>query len=186
MATRGGADLQIKKLVGRVSTTMRLLTSKDGVLSSCFDKTNENDNVNTSIKDILINNQGIDANKGKLKEHLPLENKFGFCRTFEKITNNLEFHITFKTADSQDIVCIILSGGININFNNFHLFVPIYIPSAETQAMFIEFIKNIYTILFASWYTDRKVVSVGLELQVEIGSARKTNYSKKKFQLIKL
>ena len=29
---------------------MRLMTSKEGVLSSCFDKTNENDNDNTSIK----------------------------------------------------------------------------------------------------------------------------------------
>ena len=42
LATTGGADLEHNKYVGQVSTIMRLLTSRDSDLSSCFDKNGEN------------------------------------------------------------------------------------------------------------------------------------------------
>ena len=53
--------------------------------------------------------------------------------------------------------------------------VPIFIPKAETETMFEESFKNIYTISFDSWYTDRTVVNDGLEFQVHKGSAQKIN-----------
>ena len=51
---------------------------------------------------MLINNHdfvGQEDNKGKIKGQLPLEHIFGFCKTFKKVTKNLGFHITFRTAD---------------------------------------------------------------------------------------
>ena len=98
LSTTGGSDLEHNKYVGQVNTIMRLLTSKDGDLSSCFDKTGESPlDDNNVLKRILINNN-TDANKGRYKGQLALENIFGFCKTFKKITKNLGFHITFKSA----------------------------------------------------------------------------------------
>ena len=47
---------------------------------------------------MLINNH-TDANKGKLKGYLILEDIFGFCKTSKKVTKSLGFHLTFKTND---------------------------------------------------------------------------------------
>ena len=41
LATTGGSENEVKKYVGPVSTIIRVLTSKDGDLSSYFDKINE-------------------------------------------------------------------------------------------------------------------------------------------------
>ena len=85
LTTTGGMDIEDIKYVGQVSTIMRLLTSKDGDLSSYFDKNGEaviNDN--NPLKKVLINNHAVDANKGKIKGHLALEHIFGFCKTFKK------------------------------------------------------------------------------------------------------
>ena len=51
---------------------------------------------------MLINNHQA-ASKGKLKGKLPLEQIFGFCKTFEKITKNLG-NLAFKTANLQDVI----------------------------------------------------------------------------------
>ena len=57
LSTTGGSDLEHKKYVGRVSTIMHLLTTKDADLSSCFDKSGENPlNDNKVLKRILVNN----------------------------------------------------------------------------------------------------------------------------------
>ena len=86
LATTGGSDLEHIKYVGQVSTIMRLLTSKDGDLSSCFDKSGESAlSDNNLLKRILVDNH-TDANKGKNKGKLDLEQIFGLCKTFEKIT----------------------------------------------------------------------------------------------------
>ena len=56
---------------------------------------------------MLIDNHNVagqEVNKGKIKGQLLLENIFGFCKSFTKITKNLGFHIKFKTADLQDII----------------------------------------------------------------------------------
>ena len=74
LSTTGGMDLEDIKNVGQVSTIKRLLTSKDGDLSSYFDKNGESvlDDTNP-LQQILINNHAVEANKGKIKGHLPLE-----------------------------------------------------------------------------------------------------------------
>ena len=43
LTTTGGSDLEHNKYIGQVSRIMRLITSKDGDVSTCFDKTNENE-----------------------------------------------------------------------------------------------------------------------------------------------
>ena len=102
LSTTGDSDLELNKHVGQISTIMRLLTSTDNDLSSCFDKSAENAlNDNNLLKRILINNH-TDANKGKYKRKLEWEPIFGFCKTFKKITKNLGFHVTFETANLQD------------------------------------------------------------------------------------
>ena len=83
---------------------MRLLTTKYSDLSSCFHKSGERalaDNI--LLKQVLINNH-TDVNNRKNKGQLELEHIFGFCNTFKMITKNLGFHLTFKTANLQDII----------------------------------------------------------------------------------
>ena len=73
LSTTGGSELEYTKYLGRVSTIMRLLTSKAGDLSSYYDKNGENafnDN-NVLKKKILVNNHAVEANKGRIKGHLP-------------------------------------------------------------------------------------------------------------------
>ena len=106
-----GSDIEINKFCGQVSTIMRAISNKDGDLVSQFDNINENDipilerlaNLPPQIRDSshqkkLISNH-TDANKGKIKGYLYLKDFFGFCKTFEKVTKKLGFHITFKTND---------------------------------------------------------------------------------------
>ena len=84
---------------------MRALTSKDGDLLSYFENNDElQDGSNkTSLKQMLKNNL-TESNRGNIKGNLPLEHIFGFCKTFEKITKNLGFQLTFRTNDLQDIL----------------------------------------------------------------------------------
>ena len=58
------------------------------------------------------------------------------------------------------------------------MFVPIIIPNTETEVMFKESFKNNYTITYDSWYTERKLSTVGNEIQVDIGSAQHANSPK--------
>ena len=88
LSTTGGSEIEINKYVGPISTIMRVLTSKDGDLISCFDKIDGQIN-NTSLKQRLIDNHATEANKGKIIGQLPLEHIFGFCKTFKKIYKTL-------------------------------------------------------------------------------------------------
>ena len=105
VSTSLGSDIEINKFCGQVSTIMRAISNKDGDLVSQFDNINENDvpvlnrlaDLPDQIRDtpyqkMLINNR-IDANRGKIKGYLFLEDIFGFCKTFKKVTKNLGFHI---------------------------------------------------------------------------------------------
>ena len=96
LSTSLGSDIEINKFCGQVSTIMRAISKKDGDLVSQFDNINENDipvlnrlaDLPVQIRDtlhqkILINNH-TDANKGKIKGYLYLEDIFGFCKTFQK------------------------------------------------------------------------------------------------------
>ena len=81
---------------------------------------------------MLINNH-TDANKGKIKGYLYLEDIFGFCKTFEKVTKKLGFHLMIKTNDSQDFIYTSMTDDKNVTINNLYLYVPNLIPSVETQ-----------------------------------------------------
>ena len=85
---------------------MKTLTTKDGDFLSHFNKNDESQAQiqNTSLKHPPINNQDVAAKKSRIKEQLHLDHIFGFCRTFEKITKQLGFHLTFKTVDLQIII----------------------------------------------------------------------------------
>ena len=133
---------------------MKAMSNKDGDLLSQFDNINENDipilsRINDLLPQIrssphqkmLIDNH-IDANKGKIKGYLYLEDIFGFCKTFKKVTKNLGFHLMLKTNDLQDIIYTSMGDDINVTINDLYLFIPNVIPSVETQLMFNEATQN--------------------------------------------
>ena len=95
-ATTGGMEIEQVKFLGQVSTIMRALSSKDGILLSHFDNIDETENgiIISSLKQLLIDNHTED-NRGKIKGHLLIEHIFGFRKTFKEITKNLCFHLTF-------------------------------------------------------------------------------------------
>ena len=85
LSTTGGSVLEHNKYVGKFSNILRMLTNKDGDLSSYFDKAVEDalDNINI-LKQILINDHNEALNKGETKGQLALEHIFRFSKTFEK------------------------------------------------------------------------------------------------------
>ena len=116
LSTTIGSDIEINKFCGQVSTIMRATSNKDGDLLSQFDNIHENDIpilekladlppqiISTPHRNMLIENH-TDANEGKIKGYLYLEDIFGFCKTFKRVTKNLGFHLTFKTNDLQNII----------------------------------------------------------------------------------
>ena len=103
LTTSIGGDIEINKFCGQISTIMRVISNKDGDLLSQFDNINENDkpilnrlaDLPVQIRDtphqkMLIKND-TDVNKGKIKGYLFLEDIFGFCKTFRKVTKKLDF-----------------------------------------------------------------------------------------------
>ena len=79
--------------------------------------------IDTPHQKMLKNNQ-TDANKGKIKGCLFLEDIFGFCETFKTVIKNLGFHLTFKTNDLQNIKYSSLADDINVTISNLYLCVP--------------------------------------------------------------
>ena len=181
-------DLEHNKYLGQISTIMRLVSSRDGDLLSQFDNINEeigandaatSDNVRqTSLNKMLITNHEA-ANRSKIKGQLPLEQIFGFCKTFKKVTKNLGFRITFKTANLQDIISTTIADAtpVNVTINSLYLFVPFLIPTTETQLSFNESTQNNYRTFFDEWYTERRIVADQI-FQVDIGSAQSVNSPK--------
>ena len=119
---------------------------------------------------MLINNH-IDANRVKIKGYLCLEDIFGFCKTFKKVTKNLGFHISFKTNDLQDIIYTSMIDDINVTTNNLFLYVPNLIPSVETQVMFNEATQNNYKIFYDEWFRERRIISDTIT-ELDIGSSQ--------------
>ena len=181
-------DLELNKYCGQISTFMRFVSSRDGDLLSQFDNINEDVGVNeagtsdsirsTSLHKMLITNHKA-ANRGKIKGQLPLEHILGYCKIFEKVTKNLGFRITFKTANLQNIIYTTIADGtqLDVTINSLYLFVPFLIPNTETQPMFNESIQNNYRICFDEWYTERRIVT-DQTFQVDIGSAQSVNSPK--------
>ena len=183
LSTSIGGDIEINKFCGQISTIMRAISNKDGDLLSQFDNINENDipvlnrlaDLPVQIRDtphqkMLINNH-TDVNKGKIKGYLYLEDIFGFCKTFKKVTKNLGFHLQFKTNDLQDIIYTSMTDDINVTIINLYLYVPNLIPSVETQLMFNEATQNNYKISYDEWFTERRIISDTIT-QLDIGSSQ--------------
>ena len=168
---------------------MRVISNKDGDLLSQFDNINENDipilkrltDLPVQIRDtphqkMLINNH-TDANEGKIKGYLYLEDIFGFCKTFKKVTKTLGFHLSFKTNDLQDNIYTSMTDDINVTINNLYLYVPNLIPSVETQVMFNEATQINYKITYDEWFTERRIISDTIS-QLDIGSSQKVQSPK--------
>ena len=183
LSTSLGSDIEINKFCGQVSTIMRAISNNDGYLVSQFDNINENDipvlnrlaDLPIQIRDtpyqkMLINNH-IDANRGKIKGYLYLEDMFGFCKTFKKVTKILGFHLQFKTNDLQENIYTSMTDDIDVTINNLYLYVPNLIPSVETQLMFNEATQNIYKISYDEWFTERRIISDTIT-QLDIGSSQ--------------
>ena len=182
LSTTIGSDIEHNKFCGQVSTIMKVLSNKDDDLSQ-FGNINENDipllerlvDLPLQIRDtphqkMLIDNH-LDANKGKIKGYLYLEDMFGFCKTFKKVTKNLGFVITFKTANLQDIIYTSMADEINVTINSLYLYIPNLIPSVDAQLTFNEATQNNYKISFDEWYTERRIIT-DLLVQHDIGSAQ--------------
>ena len=65
-----------------------------------------------------------------------------------------------------------------MNFDKLFLYVPIFIPDAQTQKKFEDSIKSNFTLSFICWSTDRKTIDTQLKYQVDIGNAQKINSPK--------
>ena len=183
LSTTIGSDFEHKKFCGQISTIMKVISNKDDDLISQFGNINKNDIplieiltdlppqiISTPHQKMLIDNH-LDANKSKIKGYLYLEEIFGFCKTFKKVTKNLGFHIMFKTANLQDILYTAMADDINVTINSLYLYIPNLIPSVETQLMFNEATQKNYKISFDEWYTERRIIS-DLLVQHDIGSAQ--------------
>ena len=172
-----------------LSTIMRVISNKDGDLLSQINNFNENDipvlerlaDLPPQIRDtphqkMLLNNH-TDANKGRKKRYLLLEEIFGFCKTFKKVTKNLGFHIMFKTNDLQNIIYSSMADDINVTINNLYLYAPNLKPNVETQVRFKEATQNIYKISYDEYYPERRVTS-DMITQADIGSSQQVNSPK--------
>ena len=150
-ARTGGSDFEHIRCVEQVSTIMRAFTSNDGDLICHFDIIDESaaQSINISIKH-LVNNHDIAANTGKMRDQILLKCVVGCCETFEKISKQLGFHLTLKTADLEDIIYTTLADNITVKVDKFFIYVPILIPDAQTQMMFNESIQKSFTFSFVS------------------------------------
>ena len=165
-------EIEQNKYVGAISIIMRLVTPKDGYLTSYFDIIDEcEDEINnSSLKKILIDNH-TEANRGPIRGHLLLEYIIGFPRP-KKITKGLGFELDLRTSKrKQDILySTLLDNEVNVTINSISLFVPQIIPSPETQYIINEAISKTFSLLSESWTTDRKPVDTAEEFQIDISS----------------
>ena len=183
VTTSIGSDIEHNKLCVQVSTIMKVITNKDDDFLSQFADFNEDDipllerfadlppQIRSTLHQKTLIDNHTDANKGKIKGYLCLEDIFGFCKTFKKVAKNLGFVITFKTANLQDIIYTSMADDINVTINSLDLYIPNLLPSVETQLMFNEATQNNCKISFDEWYTEGRIIS-DLLVQHDIGSAQ--------------
>ena len=175
LSTSAGTEIEHKKNLGNVSTIMRLLTQKDGDLSSYFDKIDETENGinNSTLKHLLIDSHTNDDIKGNMTTNLPLEHIFDFCKTFKKITKGLGFELQITTSnEKQNIIYTTIGGNdVSLTINSVYLCIPSLVPSAEQQQIFNESIRRNFTLSFDDWVTDKKPVNTGNEYELDTGSA---------------
>ena len=162
---------------------MKVISNKDDDLLSQFGNINENDipllerlvglppQIRSTPHQKMLIDDHTDPNKVKFKGYLYLEDIFGFCKPFKKVTKNLGFHPLFKTANLQDIIFTSMEDETNVTINSLCLYIPNLIPSVETQLLFNEATQSNYKIAFDKWYTERRIIS-DLLVQHDIGSAQ--------------
>ena len=119
---------------------------------------------------MLINNP-TDDNKGKIKGHLHLEDKFGFCKSFRKVIRNLSFHIIFKTVSLKNKINTSMADDKDVTINMLYLYVRNPIASVETQLLFNKATQNNYKISYDESYTKRRVLSDMID-QHDMGSVQ--------------
>ena len=181
LSTSAGTEIEHNKSLGNVSTIMRLLTQKDGDLTSYFNRIVERVAriADATLKQMLIDSYTNDDNKGKMRANLPLEHIFGFCKTFKQITKGLGFELQLKTSnEKRNIIFTSLGFGendFNVTINSVYLYIPSLVHSAEQQHLFNEALRENFTLSFDAWVTDRKPVKTGNEYQLDIGSACNIN-----------
>ena len=95
-----GSDIEHNKFCCQVSTILKSISSKYGDLLSQFDNVNEDyipilsgradspPQIQSTPHQKRLMNIHTDANKGKIKGYLNVEDIFGFCRSFKKVTKN--------------------------------------------------------------------------------------------------
>ena len=176
LSTSAGTEIEDIRNLGNVSFIMRLLTQKDGDLSSFFWQ-NRRTITDSTLKQLLIDSHTNENNKGKIKANLPLEYIFGICKTLKKITKGLGFELQLKTSnEKQNIIYTTLAGNdVNVTIKSIYQYIPSIVPSAEQQQIFNEAIRDSFTLSFDAWVTDRKPVNTGKEYQLDIGSASNIN-----------
>ena len=113
--------------------------------------------------------------KQKVSFHLNIF--FGFSKTFKKITKNLGFHPTFKTADLQDIIFTTLGDAIKTTVNNFYLYVPIFIfPVLKLKLCSMTQSKIIIQLLMILGHQIQKQLRI--DETFKLGSAQNINSPK--------
>ena len=149
ISTSAGVEIEQNKYVGPI-TKMRLVTQKDGDLSTYFDIIEENeDEINNSSLKKILNNNHTEANRGLKRGHLPLEYIFGLARSFKKTTKGLGFELDLRTSNKkQDILYTTLGDNdVNATINSISLFIPQIKLSTATQAIFNEAISKTFVII---------------------------------------
>ena len=139
ISTSSGVENERNKIVGPISTKMRLVTKKDGDLSTYFDITDESEDGidRSSSKQILINNHTAD-NRGIIRATQLLNIFCGFCKLFRRVTKGLGFELELRTSNKKrDILYTTLGDDdVNVTINSISLFFPQVISSPETQVNF--------------------------------------------------
>ena len=84
---------------------MKLLTLREGDLSTYFDENDESQHgfTKSSSKHMPFNSHDNGDNKGQKKAQFPLEHFFAFTGTFEKITNGLLNELKFRTSSEKRV-----------------------------------------------------------------------------------
>ena len=109
LSTTIGSDIEYNKFCVQLSTIMKVISNKNGDSLSQFDIINENEipvlernvdlpqQIRDTPQQIMLINNVTDANEGKIKGCSFLEDFLGFCKSFEKVTQILGFHLMLKT-----------------------------------------------------------------------------------------
>ena len=96
LSTNIGSDIEHNIFCCQISTLMKVLSNKDDNLLSQFGSFIENDipllerladspaQIRSTPHQKMLKDNHLDANKGKIKSYLYLEDIFGFCKTFKR------------------------------------------------------------------------------------------------------